>query len=135
MNEGRRGRRIQKALDKEARRVLKVERALQNERKEREQALARILPRLRRWSKLSDLGIVFVTSKDGRNTYYSLEGVADPGFWGGGESGPGIFVKWAQIHVSRLAIIAKIKKFQIFQPKNAMVVLAEAFAGRHDDIF
>lgn len=135
MNEGRRGRRQRKALDKAAREELRQQRAIENEKKERQQAIDRIVPRMRRWCKLSEDGVVFtqdrrVATDLDRKLYLSTEGVVTISF-----DGSRAFTRgWNGIPISRLKLIAQIRKFEIHKPKNEMLILAEAFAGLHDDL-
>jgi hypothetical protein len=139
-NGGRRGRRHQKALDKIEREQLRQERAVENEKKERAQALARIIPRALRWCKLSEIGIVFVVDNRVCNyrsasidakTYFSAEGEVTMSF------GERIVrtQEWAAISLIRLKHLATIRRFEVYKPKNDMLILAETIAGKHDDIY
>lgn len=140
-NCGRRGRKLQKKLDKEGRKDREKERALQNEQRERDQALKRILPRMRRWCKLSQMGVIFVEDKRiqgiadvfDRETYLSVDGPVVMSNWGG-ELRVMRTIPWKDVVLFRLKHLAQIKKFQILKPKNDMLILAEAIAGFHDDL-
>lgn len=133
---GRRGRRNRQHDTRCERHDIERQRLIEDWNRRRKVLLDRIMPRLRRFCPLSEIGVV--EPRDGnlgdRQDFYSVDGRIR----GRKNSNDGFvqqhFYAWDTLYIVELAELAKIKRFDPVVPKNAMVILAEAYAGLHEEL-
>lgn len=134
---GRRGRRNRAHERRQGRRDFERERLIEERKRRRQEYLDRILPRLRRFCPLSSIGIC--APRDGRiepdrREFFSVEGKV-AGFMSGKDHFHKQFdYGWDGLTETELADLAKVKRWDPILPKPAMEILAEAYAGLHEDL-
>ena len=132
---GRRGRRNRSYHVREERHDVAHQRIVEETKRRRQAALDRILPRLRRFCPLSEIGIVAPRDGEGgdRRVFYKIEGMVVGDLYR-----EGFFISftndWGSIETNELERLAKIKRWDPVIPKNAMEILAEAYAGLHKEL-
>ena len=136
---GRRGRRNRAHERRVERQSIETQRLIEENQRRRKAALDRILPRLRRFGNLSEVGIC--APRDGnvdsdRRIFYSVKGQERGSLQLKGRQWVRLYetTPWEKLEITVLERLAKIKRWDPIVPKNAMEILAEAFAGLHEDL-
>ena len=134
---GRRGRKNRSHEAQLVRLSAAQERIREEISRQREAALGRILPRLRRYCPLSEVGVVKPRdgkSDDLRQDYFSLEGKIRGRVTSGGYFRTDFRYAWDTLDVVELEALAKIRRWDPVQPKDPLTIIAEAFAGLHEEL-